>query len=106
MPLATFRTAIDTPGMTALCVSVMVPWSVAVDCAMARDGPAASSARTSGTIPKTRTGCVRLIFHLSNNNAVQKVAIIAFADMRDCYTPKKRRGPDGRAQFFEPKFYP
>src|SRR5207302_1685511 len=43
MPVALLRMLSVTPGITAACVSVTVPWSVAVDCAA--DG--AADARTN-----------------------------------------------------------
>src|SRR5262245_51226796 len=45
MPVAALRMVIETPGITALWLSVIVPCSVAVDCAPARPAQATSSAR-------------------------------------------------------------
>src|SRR5262249_19706474 len=47
MPVAVFLIVIETPGMTAFCASVTMPWSVPVDCAPT-EAPAARIA------PKTR----------------------------------------------------
>jgi hypothetical protein len=51
-------TVIDTPGMTAVCGSVTVPWSVAVDCA--RAGIAVSKANAMAAAAMDRSRCMRI----------------------------------------------
>ena len=61
MPVAAFRMAMLTPGMTALWVSVIAPCSEAVDCARA-DAAAPKIARPTSVTLRNRDR-VRVIIH-------------------------------------------
>jgi hypothetical protein len=61
MPVAVLRMVIDTPGMTAPCVSVIAPCSEAVDCARA-DAAAPKIARPTSITLRNRDR-VRVIIH-------------------------------------------
>src|SRR5206468_10483903 len=92
MPVATLRTVIDTPGRTAVCGSVTVPWSVAVDCAVARGAPRARTATTSEAIPRARTVYVRLIIHLTMANSYKEGGDYKRSSLRAAaFTTAKKR---------------
>src|SRR5438067_3605190 len=64
MPVAALRMLSVTPGITAACVSVTVPWSVAVDCAAAGAADARTNARLRDPMADMK-GTTRLICDFS-----------------------------------------
>src|SRR5437762_11905376 len=72
-----------TPGMTALWVSEIVPWSVPVDCACAARGAAIMTATTSGANETVRNLTDRLI----TRSLTQRLSALA-AEANRTPTPK------------------